>query len=148
MYPVPFAPVPLRDTTWGPADALCAIVIVAVRVPMRSGSKLTYAVHDAPGLSVAPVQPSAQMGKSSGFVPPTDSDETTSGAVPVLVTLTTRPDVALPTTTEPKPTTAGVILIQGVSVPLRGITCGLLGALVWIVSDPLCAPAPVTGADA
>ena len=60
------------------------------------------------------MQPSDQMGKSPGFVPPTVSDETTSGPVPVLVIFTTRPEVALPSATDPNPIEVGVTLIAGV----------------------------------
>ena len=86
------------------------------------------------------------MGKSSGFVPPGVSDETTNGAVPVLVIFTTRPEVALPSATDPHPIAVGVTLIQGVGVPMRVTTFGMADAPLGMVSDPLCAPALVVGA--
>ena len=91
----------------GALGAWCAIVSVAVRVPTRFGSKLTDTVHHPPGLSVTPEQLSPTQ-KSPGFAPPRSTDDTMSGASPVLLTFTMRPDVASPSRTPPKPSAVGV----------------------------------------
>ena len=146
MPPAGFTPVPLSDTADDPPAALCAIVILALRVPLASGSKLTYAVHELPGLSVVPVQPSAEISKSPGFVPPSVSDETTNEApLPVFLIFTTRPEVARPSVTDPNPIDVGVTSIQGVGVPFRVTQVGLACPLCEIITDPLT-PLPVVGA--
>src|SRR6476661_4766812 len=108
MPPAGFTPVPLSDTADGPPAALCAIATVALRPPRPRGSKLTYAVHEFPGLSVTPLQPSAPIQKSPGFVPASVNDETMNeAALPVFLIFTTRPDVARPSATDPNPIDVG-----------------------------------------
>ena len=114
MPPLGFVPVPLSDTTAGPPDTLLAMESVAVRAPMRSGSKISFAVQDAPGFSETPLQPSATMVKSPAFVPPRVSDETMSGPFhPVLVIVTVLTIETVPSFTEPNPIDVGLTLIPG-----------------------------------
>lgn len=63
-----------------------------------------------PGVTVAPVHPSPAIVKWDGFAPVGLAEATTSGAVPVLVSFTTRAEVAVPSGIEPKPRLPGTML--------------------------------------
>ena len=74
----------------------------------------TDAVHEVPGSGGWPLQPSDHMPKSPGFVPPTVSDEITSGPVPVLVIFTDPEPRWRDSAADQNPIDGSVTLIAGV----------------------------------
>jgi hypothetical protein len=68
--------------------ALSASVRVPDRLPVAVGVNVTLTVQALVGVTVAPVQASALLAKSPGFVPPIVTLEIVRLAVPLLVTVT------------------------------------------------------------
>jgi hypothetical protein len=90
-------PVPLRLTICGLFKALSVIVRLAALVPLAVGVKVTLTAQVALGITVAPVQVSALLAKSLAFAPPIVAVEMVKFAVPLLVTVTPWPALAVPT---------------------------------------------------
>jgi hypothetical protein len=80
-------PVPARLTVCGVPLALSAKFSEALRFPVADGVNVTLTVQALLGVTVAPVQVSALLAKSLGFVPPIVTVEKVRLAVPVLVTV-------------------------------------------------------------
>ena len=70
------------------ASLLSVKVSVALSAPVAAGVNVTLTVQVLLGVTVAPVQVSALLAKSLGFVPPSVAVEMVRLPVPVLVTVT------------------------------------------------------------
>jgi hypothetical protein len=68
-------------------EALSVKFSEALRLPVADGVNVTLTVQVPLGITVAPVQVSALLAKSLGFVPPSVTVEMVRLAVPVLVTV-------------------------------------------------------------
>jgi hypothetical protein len=101
-------PVPDSATVCGLTAALSAKLSRADRDPVAEGVNLMCTVHDRPGLSVLPLHPSDRLEKSMVFAPAMLTPETTSGAVPLFVSVVVLAPRDVPTCCEPKSTLAGL----------------------------------------
>jgi hypothetical protein len=81
-------PVPLKVTVCGLPLALSVKTSEALKLPVVAGVNVTLTAQVLPGVTVAPVQVSALLAKSLGFVPPRAAVEMLRLLVPVLVTVT------------------------------------------------------------
>ncbi len=83
----PVTPVPVKLTVCGLLLALSVKLSEALKLVVADGVNVTLTVQVLLGVTVAPVQVSALMAKSLGFVPPIMTVEMVRLAVPVLVTV-------------------------------------------------------------
>jgi hypothetical protein len=114
------APLPVRPRTLVFGAALWPIVIVALRVPIAVGLKVTSIEHDAAGASeIAAAQVPLRV-NSAGFVPPSVTDDRTRLAVPVLVRLADIVPELVCSTWLPKLSVAVESAAPGLGVPAAG----------------------------
>ena len=126
-------PVPVSVSVWLPLAALEASVSAAAWLPSRTGVKPRLSVQLAPAASgLAVLQLPARL-KLAASAPDRPSALKTSAAWPLLLTVTEREAVALPTTTLPKSTaladSASVATSTEVPVPLSATVVLPLPAL-------------------
>jgi hypothetical protein len=135
------APVPVNCTDCGESGASSLMVIVAVRCPAAWGANVTTMSQVAPA-GYAPEQPLATW-KSAAFAPPGRTDDICSGAGPMLLTVMVCAVLVLPCIVLAKMRLPGAKLTADTGDtprPLRGINCGLPGALS--VADKLACRVP------
>jgi hypothetical protein len=110
-------PAPVRLTICGLLEALSLKFSVPLRPPNAIGVNVTLIVHAlvslGEGVSVAPVQVSALVVKSPGFVPPIKAEAMVRSAVPVFVTVTVWGALKAPTFSGPNVRLAGEGLTDG-----------------------------------
>src|SRR5712664_668582 len=95
------APPPVPDSATVGLPALLETVAVADLAPRADGLNVTWNVQLEPGAMFAPLQPSADFGKSPELVPPIVTPVTVNVAVPVLDTVTVCAALDAPTTIVP-----------------------------------------------
>jgi hypothetical protein len=81
-------PLPVNATACGLPAALSAKLREALRLPVADGTNVTLTAQVLFGVTVAPVQVSVPLAKSTAFVPPIVAVEMVRFAVPLLVTVT------------------------------------------------------------
>jgi len=91
------APVPLKLTVCGLLLALSVKLSEALRLPVADGVNVTLTVQVLLGATAAPVQVSALLAKSLGFVPLIVTAEMLSAALPVLLMVTGCDALVVPT---------------------------------------------------
>jgi hypothetical protein len=89
-------PVPVKATVCGLLEALSGRFSEALRLPVAEGVKVTLTVQVLLGVTVAFVQVSALLVKSPAFLPPIVTVEMIRLAAPVLVTVSTRVALVVP----------------------------------------------------
>src|SRR5450759_3971887 len=91
-------PVPLRATAWGLPPALWAIEMLALRLPVAVGVKVALMLQLAPAARVLGLSGQLLLElKSPGLVPPRLMPVMVKGALPVLVRVTDRDPLVVPT---------------------------------------------------
>jgi hypothetical protein len=125
-------PVPLTATLCGLPAALSLTAILAARVPVADGAKLTLIEQVAFTASVeGEMGQSVVIVKSPACAPAAAMLEIASGAVPVFFNVDDCAAPVVPTSCEPKPRLVGVRLTAGagvVPVPVSAMLCGLAAA--------------------
>ena len=133
-------PVPLKVTVCGLPLALSVKTSEALKLPVVAGVNVTLTAQVMVGATVAPVQVSALLAKSLGFVPPIAAVEMFRLLVPVLVTVTVWAVlVVLASWVKVKPG-AEKLTAGAVPVPLKVTVCGLPLALSVKTSEALKLP--------
>ncbi len=142
-------PVPLSATVVGEFAALWTMPRVALRAPAAAGVKVTGSVQEllAATLPPAPQLPPAARANSLALLPVMLRLLSTSGAVPVLLSVSVRLGLVLPTVVAARLSavleTAAAGLVVAVAVPLRAMTTGVR-VLLWVrLSVPVRVPAAV-----
>ena len=132
-------PVPVKFTVCGLPVALSVMVRLAVRLPVAVGAKVTLIAQLAPAATELPqVVVSA---KSPLLAPVIAILVTLNDTAPVLVNVTMRAALVVPTPWLPKLTLVGERLIAGVApVPVRLTVCGLPLALSETVTLAVLVP--------
>ena len=101
-------PVPVSGTVWGLPPALSVTEMLAVRLPLALGLKLTESVQLAPAASVLGLIGQVFVWpKSAAFVPPSPIAVIVSAALPEFVRVTVWAAPLVPTARDPKPRLVG-----------------------------------------
>jgi hypothetical protein len=126
-------PVPVSGTVWGLPAALSVTEMLAVRLPLALGLKLTENVQLPPAASVLGLVGHVFVWpKSAAFVPPSPIAVIVSAALPEFVRVTVWAAPLVPTTRDPKPRLVGENDTAGAAVtpvPVSVSRCGLPVAL-------------------
>ena len=123
-------PLPLSGTDCGEPGASSVITMLAVRCPPARGVKLTAIVQLAL-IAYAPLQELAIL-KSPGLAPLSRTEEMCSVALPAFVRVTVCAGLVLPWLVLGNERLPGISVTPGCGatpVPVRGMDCGLAGAL-------------------
>src|SRR3978361_927141 len=99
--PLTEVPVPVNVITCGLVGALSTTEIVAVRVPVAVGVKLTTSVHEAPAATELPTQKPLPWGRCCGWARDWAIWLMNIEAVPVLVNVTVCGALEVPTSCGP-----------------------------------------------
>ena len=130
-------PVPAKLTVWGLLESLSIIVSVPVRDPVCVGVNVTSIVQLSPAPTEAPqllVSPKSPLAPTLEMV---TADE------PLLVKVTGCEGLVVPTPWSVKVKLPGeTVMGEDWLIPLKAITCGLLGALSEIETAPVDTPVP------
>ena len=110
-------PVPDSGTLCGLPGALLVTSMLAERTPTAVGLKRTLIEHDLVGASVDPAQLLVRT-KSLGLASALATAEMVTLAAPVLVTVTVRAVLVVPTAWLPKATLVGVKLRLPIATPV------------------------------
>jgi len=140
-------PVPVTESDCGEPEALSVRPSSAVTLPLAIGAKSTMTRQLAP-TARDPTQ-SFDWAKSVAPVPVKAIEETISGAVPLLETVTACAGLLLPLAVAGNVKVVSNMLTEGVGampVPLRDTLCEAVAALSERVSEALSAPT-ATGAN-
>jgi hypothetical protein len=137
-----YCPVPVNGTVFDVAGAATFTFTVAVLLPLELGRNVTLTVQFAPGAREAGHR--LFWLNWFAFAPPSPMELIVSGAVPVLVTVTTCAGLIVRMGTFPNANDVGRTWFTGATpVPVRATTCGLVKSESVIVSVPLSTPAVV-----
>jgi hypothetical protein len=128
-------PVPVSATVCGLPAALSATLTFAVRVPEAVGVNVTLMEQDAPAATDPPQVLVSE--KSPAFAPVMLTLVTVNVAVPLLVRVTTKGALDVPTVWLANARLAGVnTTLAAMPVPVSGTVCGLVLPLSVMVSVP------------